>query len=311
MKSDPSNRTTAKEKKPVQRNRRRPSQLKKEPLGNDFKISYTPTSGIEPVQRMVNKVKSTKAATNKESRPVTKTKRTNPATKDKPFKSQTLGHITNVDLRYAIAREDDTSFADEAIPLSKGKRRERQKPLLIDVDRLVNERTASRRVKINTIDVLKYLAQTFEPSLQKDERVNPDVVHHEFRMHLINYLNILQDMHANINDLSDEIREVQQRKKELRTNVYELRKKHGEIGIKLNKLRESYLDSKYNHEQFRKTTEQLRSFKDSIQSENHQFDDLSSTVEQQINSASKLVNPVSGIYSKLKMVNNKLENREH
>ena len=229
----------------------------------------------------------------------------------KPFKSQTIARLANIDLRDALGRDEDISMIDDAIPLSKAKRRERQKPMLIDVDRLVNERSASKRVKINTIDVLKHLVQTFEPPRQSAERVDPEIVHHEFKMHLMNYLSVLQDMHANINDLSEEIQETQRRKRDLRAEVYEIRKKHGEVGTQLSSLRQSYLDSKYNHEQFIKNADQLRILKERTKGEGQNTIDLHSVVELQVAAVNKLVNPVSGIYSKLRMINNQLENRRN
>lgn len=223
----------------------------------------------------------------------------------KPFKSQTIGRIASVDLRQAFARDAEIV---EAIPLSKSKWKERQKPLLIDVERLVNERSASKRVKINTIDVLKYLVQTFEPRIQSNGKVDAEVVDQEFKMHLLNYFNVLQDMHASINDLTEEIQEVQRRKRDLRQQLFEVRKKHGEVGSELSKLRQEYLDSKYNHGQFTKAAEQLQALKERA-SRNDGFSDLHSVVEADLTAARKLVNPVSGIYSKLRVINDQLENR--
>lgn len=127
----------------------------------------------------------------------------------------------------------------------------------------------------------------------------------------MNYLSVLQDMHANINDLSEEIQETQRRKRDLRAEVYEIRKKHGEVGTQLSSLRQSYLDSKYNHEQFIKNADQLRILKERTKGEGQNTIDLHSVVELQVAAVNKLVNPVSGIYSKLRMINNQLENRRN
>ncbi|EDK38154.2 hypothetical protein PGUG_02252 [Meyerozyma guilliermondii ATCC 6260] len=150
-----------------------------------------------------------------------------------------------------------------------------------------------------------------KPPRQSAERVDPEIVHHEFKMHLMNYLSVLQDMHANINDLSEEIQETQRRKRDLRAEVYEIRKKHGEVGTQLSSLRQSYSDSKYNHEQFIKNADQLRILKERTKGEGQNTIDLHSVVELQVAAVNKLVNPVSGIYSKLRMINNQLENRRN
>ena len=127
----------------------------------------------------------------------------------------------------------------------------------------------------------------------------------------MNYLSVLQDMHANINDLTEEIQEIQRRKRDLRAEVYEIRKKHGEVGTQLSGLRQSYLDSKYNHEQFIKNADQLRLLKEHTIGDGQNPIDLHSVVESQVAAVNKLVNPVSGIYSKLRMINNQLENRRN
>jgi hypothetical protein len=311
----PKRKSTKRHKEPHKKSKKSTKNAKVEPKDDEFVITdvSNPRSlnapRVESQPPALETKKTTQSNHPKRSRRPSHT----PASLKvhKPFKSQTIARIANVDVRDALGRDEDISMIDDAIPLSKAKRRERQKPMLIDVDRLVNERSASKRVKINTIDVLKHLVQTFEPPKQSAERVDPAIVHHEFRMHLMNYLSVLQDMHANINDLTEEIQEIQRRKRDLRAEVYEIRKKHGEVGTQLSGLRQSYLDSKYNHEQFIKNADQLRLLKERTIGDGQNSIDLHSVVESQVAAVNKLVNPVSGIYSKLRMINNQLENRRN
>lgn len=200
------------------------------------------------------------------------------------------------------------------VSLSKTKSTENQKPLYINAERIVSSSNRDRRLKINTLDVLKHLVQNFEPRLSGSKTINETLIHDEFKNHVLHHLGYLFDAHASINDISQEINEVQKRKTHIRNKIFEIKKNHAEIGTELNKLRTTYQDEKTKFENFSSMNDKLQSISNQVKNTTNrgqtlnddQNSNISDLVEKDLFAISKIVNPNSGIFRKLTIINNRL-----
>lgn len=225
----------------------------------------------------------------------------------KPRNSQTP--IQGVDspalrsIRSLIGQRDEQRHLptpkSSPVPLSKKRSTEVQKPLYVDVHRLTTDENRDKRTRIHTLDVIRQLVQNFEPSAstKKEAKLNED-----FRLYLQNYLDYLMDLHASINDISHKILQVQAQKNDLRSEIYDIKSHHVEVGNSLNEVRRSYSNERESFERFDTVYKELQKLKDNPKTENQAH-----IVSNGLSQMSAIVNPKSGLYSKLKIVNEKLE----
>ncbi|KAK6459731.1 uncharacterized protein RJT20DRAFT_22007 [Scheffersomyces xylosifermentans] len=193
------------------------------------------------------------------------------------------------------------------IPLLKTRNNERQKPLNVDIQRLRDDNNKDTRQKINTIDVLRHLVKTFEPEATDSIIVKQKIIQEDFRSHLLHQINYLMDVHSSINDISSRINEVRKLKNECRSRIYQLRQDHTAVGNELNLLRAQYGQEKDQFENFSVVHNELTSLKElSTKTTEESHQGLSQLVSSELQRLSSIVNPHSGIYHKLHIVNEKL-----
>ncbi|KAM9916493.1 hypothetical protein OXX59_009934, partial [Metschnikowia pulcherrima] len=125
----------------------------------------------------------------------------------------------------------ENGVKSEAVSLTRpgGK----QKPMVIETERVVTPSSRGRRVQLNTLDVLQQLVEEHTPRPAQNDTVSENVVLTEFKAHLKYNLSRLADQHACIGDISQDINRVQRRKNELRRTILELRRQHAEVGAEL------------------------------------------------------------------------------
>ncbi|ODV79372.1 uncharacterized protein CANTADRAFT_22115 [Suhomyces tanzawaensis NRRL Y-17324] len=189
------------------------------------------------------------------------------------------------------------------VPLSKKKRGEAQKPLVVDIERLTTYKDRDKRTKVHTLDVLKHLVQEFTPS-NKPATGKELILQDTFKLHVNHHLDRLMDAHASINEISQKIASCQRLKNEVRNSIYELKKKHNEVGNDLNKVRQEYNNKKRKFEENKTINAQLEVLKTFDTSSEPR---LSESVHNDLRELRRVVNPVSGIYDKLMVVNEKLQ----
>lgn len=184
------------------------------------------------------------------------------------------------------------------IPLSKTKLTETQKPLLINIERLTTHRNRDKRTKIHTLDVIKQLLDDFSPPTDSSKESR---LHNDFKQYLNNHLEYLMDIHSSINDLSSRISQVQRMKNEIRSEIFEVKKSHALVGDDLNKLRRENKSERVKKELLDEIFEQVQSLKQDRMGEN-----LDAKVAANLHSLQGIVNPTSGVYQKLLIINEKL-----
>lgn len=197
--------------------------------------------------------------------------------------------------------------AKEPLALYKSKRGERQKPFVVDTERLYNGHQRDRRLRINTLDVLRQVVVNFTPSNRRSSPKDSDVGE-RYRVELLSYLDELSDTHASIKNISQDITDIQRQKNELRTKIYNLRNDHVKVGDELNALRATYNESKKQYDNFGT----LNSHFEALSGEIGDKDGVASAVlaplvDSNIYKVSRLVNPHSGLLHKLQLINTKLQ----
>lgn len=204
----------------------------------------------------------------------------------------------------------DRTF-ESIVPLSKRKFNEKQKPLMVEALRILVDSNNDRRLKINTLDVLRQLIINFDPKVHKNRFINEQVLHDEFKSHLIHSLSHVVDAHASIKDISDDIHNVQKQKNEFRKKIFDLKNNHAKVGDELNKLRAQYNESKANYETssalidlFSKVNKRVSNETDIELFTNDE--DENDAIDKNLSSLSRIINPHSGVYKKLSLVNDKL-----
>ncbi|KAK6460427.1 hypothetical protein DFJ63DRAFT_252658 [Scheffersomyces coipomensis] len=191
------------------------------------------------------------------------------------------------------------------IPLFKTKIKEKQKPLTIDVERLREVNNKDRRAKVNTLDVLKYLIRDFEPPTVNSTVIKESILQQDFKAHVLSQLQYLSDIYGTINDLTTRISQVQKQKHDFRKRIFELRHDHGELGKELNVVRVNYNRDKKSIDNLNFINDELSQ----LSKGGHELDEeinVDNLVNDNILEVNKIINPNSGIFHKLKLVNEKL-----
>lgn len=212
--------------------------------------------------------------------------------------------------------------SEKPVSLAKTKKNETQKPMYINTERIITNQNRDKRLRVNTLDVLKHLIENFNPIISDSQVVNESLIHNEFKNHVLHHLGYLFDAHANINDISQEISEIQKKKTLLRSKIFELKKDHTDIGSKLNKMRGSYQDERSKFKNFNKMTNKLQSLssivdgyksgtRDYSEASEHNMEIKGEMIDKNIFTLSKVVNPNSGMFKKLIIINKKLSKIEN
>lgn len=206
------------------------------------------------------------------------------------------------------------------VSLVKTRPNETQKPMYINTERIITNQNRDKRLRVNTLDVLKHLIENFNPITSDSQIVNESLIHTEFKTHVLHHLGYLFDAHANIHDISQEINEIQKKKTELRNRIFELKKSHTNVGSELNKMRGNYQDERAKFKNFNKMANKLQTLSSTVNGyksgtldsseELEQINKNKEAIDKEIFSISKIVNPNSGMFKKLVLINKKLSKIE-
>lgn len=212
------------------------------------------------------------------------------------------------------SKRRDRTF-ESVVPLSKRKFNEKQKPLMVEALRIIVD-SHDRRLKINTLDVLRQLLINFDPKIHKNRFINEQALHDEFKTHLLHSLSHIADAHASIKDISNDILSVQKQKNEFRKKIFDLKNNHAKVGDELNKLRAHYNETKSNFETssalidlFSKVSKRVSEGTECelFTKEEEDKEEVSTDViDKNLATLARVINPQSGIYKKLTLVNDKL-----
>lgn len=208
------------------------------------------------------------------------------------------------------------------VSLAKTRPNETQKPMYINTERIITSQNRDKRLRINTLDVIKHLIENFNPVNSNSQILNEPLIHNEFKNHVLHHLGYLFDAHANINDISQEINEIQKKKTQLRNKIFELKKSHTDIGSELNKMRGNYQNERSKFKNFNKMTNKLQSLSstvDGYKAGNRNSSEIpeqnnkstGEAIDKDIFTLSKVINPNSGMFKKLILINKKLSKIEN
>lgn len=212
------------------------------------------------------------------------------------------------------SKRRDRTF-ESVVPLSKRKFNEKQKPLMVEALRIIID-SHDRRLKINTLDVLRQLLINFDPKIHKNRFINEQALHDEFKTHLLHSLSHIADAHASIKDISNDILSVQKQKNEFRKKIFDLKNNHAKVGDELNKLRAHYNETKSNFETssalidlFSKVSKRVSEGTECelfTKEEDDKEEVSTDVIDKNLATLARVINPQSGIYKKLTLVNDKL-----
>ena len=193
------------------------------------------------------------------------------------------------------------------VPLTKTKRSEKQRPLTINIERLSH---VDKRTKLNTLDVIKHLTEEFEPVDTNSKIINEPIIQEDFKLQVLHHIDYLMDIHSSINDLSLEISQVQKQKNDVRSKIYQLRQDHTGVGNELNNLRSEFRSQQDRYDEFNLIHGQFDQLKDVANAKSTETG-LRKHVHSELRRLNRVVNPNSGIYKKLTVVNERLCNIDH
>lgn len=201
-----------------------------------------------------------------------------------------------------------TRKATDPISLTKLKPNGIQRPLNVDIERL-NPTHKDKRQKANTLDVLKHLISLFEPEPVAIPGINTRMIQSEFNTHLLDHIKHLADVHGSIDDLSHEITAIQKQKEELRAGIFNLRADHSTVGTELNKLRATYQASNDNYTKYTSLVDSIDQIKQGMKQGMKQKGetDIVRSIDKEIPNVGKLFNPDTGLASRLRGINQVLE----
>ncbi|KAJ8139473.1 hypothetical protein OY671_007315 [Metschnikowia pulcherrima] len=247
----------------------------------------TPILKSEPTEELVSEPKRRRGRPKKnqrEEKVVTVTRRSK-RVEENPALRQ--AHVLHPSVMLAVRplralnaafNVQENGVKSEAVSLTRpgGK----QKPMVIETERVVTPSSRGRRVQLNTLDVLQQLVEEHTPRPAQNETVSENVVLTEFKAHLKYNLSRLADQHACIGDISQDINRVQRRKNELRRTILELRRQHAEVGAELARERHVFQENRAEHARFMAMAEAMKSLKKSVDEKVEKVD------EEAVNDAS-------------------------
>lgn len=275
-----------------------PTYLEESPQSPSFTNSdvESPNSKIKRIAKNVQK---------RQQELSRKTKQSSQRTKQESSKKHSSTKQPSRMLRSNIS--ESPAIYTPPVPLTKTKRNEKQRPLTINIERLSH---GDKRTKLNTLDVIKHLAEEFEPEDTDSKIINEPIIQEDFKLQVLHHLDYLMDIHSSINDLSLQISQVQKQKNEFRSKIYQLRQDHTGVGNELNNLRSEFRSQQDRYEEFNLIHEQLDQLKDVANTKSTESG-LSKHVHSELRRLNRVVNPNSGIYKKLTVVNERLSNIDH
>ncbi|EGV64848.1 hypothetical protein CANTEDRAFT_134153 [Yamadazyma tenuis ATCC 10573] len=208
----------------------------------------------------------------------------------------------------SVASMSSLSRVRKPVPLTKQAQAGKsvQRPLNIDIDRLIVDINRDKRLKVNVLDVLKHLVKTFETPDFPTDLKNPKVIQNDFKTHLLDYLNHLADVHGSIHDLVHEINRVRKEKEEMRRNIFEIRRSYADVMNDLNKTRSQFSDSKRKYDSFISLTRELDELRSQATSSSSSGNHISS-IDREITILDQLFNPINGLQVTLSQTNETLE----
>lgn len=244
---------------------------------------------------------------------MSKIKRRKPSSKNKGSKSSAKHNLMMRRLRPSSRIQKGAYsigfMASKEPPLSLSKLSfgEKQRPLYIDIERILINDKADKRVKITTLDVLKQLIESFQPT-QTEKGINEEEINHEFKQHVLYNLRHISDMHTLLGNIMDQINEIQRQKTNLRNCIFNLRKDHHNLGNKLNLLRNDYHKNKAVNKKYNDLCDKMENLSKGISmpEESQGFQDYGGFIERQMHSLSKMMGRSSGTTTKLAILNEKL-----
>lgn len=190
------------------------------------------------------------------------------------------------------------------IPLIKRSNTQKQKPLMVHIERITNDR--DKRIKINTIDVLKSLVIDYEPKLYNSLKINEYTAQKDFKNHIMNHLDTLLDMFTSINDLTQSIKQIQKQKDEIRNKIFDINQQHNKVGQELNQLRLDYKQITEKNTKIQTINHGLQTLKINNKLNNNDNTQLSQLVNFKLLKLTKITNPEVGILHQLTSLNQKL-----
>lgn len=181
----------------------------------------------------------------------------------------------------------------------------KQKPLVIDAERLHTASSRDKRFNLTTLDVLKQFVDEYTPRATKNDIINEQVVLDEFKAHLIYHLRHLMDLHASVRDISHDIAEVQRRKNETRRKILDLKKKHADVGTELSKVRKDYSDDKQGHAEFMAMASNFAELEAAVKIQ-PQTTGISEKIQMELDNLSRVLHPREGVAAQLQAINARL-----
>lgn len=191
----------------------------------------------------------------------------------------------------------------DVVPLLKKRAGDKQRPMAVDVQRIITESTKDRRLRVNTLDVLRQLVVNHDPKIHKNRFINEEATHNELRQYLLSQLDLIADTHGSIRDIANDILRIQREKNELRKKIYDLRNDHAKVGADLDRLRLQYNQEKTEYQAMDLTMKQFEALNTLVKNgEQSSVPDI----DHRLHEISRVVNPLLGLHQKVTLINNKL-----
>lgn len=213
-------------------------------------VSSAKKKQSSPQRVIKQKLPSKRSYTRREPRPISELE----ALAKRKFPSQLIEPIetisnTEIPQRTRVLRS--RRILIEPIPLSKKKQKERQKPMVIELERLTHKANRDKRFKVNRLDALKHLITNFQCEQPKEH----DMIDKEFRLNVVSYMDNLLSLSSNVQDILKRLKQIQKEKNDWRQRIFDLRKDHSAVGNELSELRRNHNQIKDTHEDARKMAE--------------------------------------------------------
>lgn len=212
-------------------------------------------------------------------------------------KSRVL-EISQSGMESPLQETQEPTPATSPIPLTKLSNTKRQKPLIVSLERITNDR--DKRVKINTIDVLKSLVLDFEPREFNSSTINEAAAQKDFKNHIVSHLDTMLELFTSVNDLTQSIKLISKQKDEVRQKIYELNQQHSKVGHELNDLRSSYQKKENKNLKLKNINTGLAT----LRSNDNLF--INNMVQHKLSRLTKITNSNTGINSLITSLNDKL-----
>lgn len=177
-------------------------------------------------------------------------------------------------------------------------------PLAIP-DTIQMDRTNERKLP-GPIELLSYLAQHFKPHPSGDP--DDDRFHDQFRQRLVLYLNALQDSHDTVRNLARKVMFHTKMKSERRKALFETRQKFQAVRTRINKVEKRSSELKQQIKHAKTLTEIKASLTEAIANPARPATlDKILEINDLIDTATSVLNTLSGINANLARINNALD----